>query len=59
MPRPEFRALAREGAVHEDTPVIDSTVSTVGELRAGRWETPMGRSWHGRAFLGTPVVPAD
>ena len=49
--RAEFRGLAREGAIGADTTVFDTTVATVGELRGGRWETPMTHSWHGRAFL--------
>jgi hypothetical protein len=48
--RPAFRALAAAGSVNEDTPVFDNTVGTVGELRAGRWETRLGDAWHARAF---------
>ncbi|HYJ80318.1 MAG TPA: hypothetical protein VEW03_11975 [Longimicrobiaceae bacterium] len=49
-PRAEFRRLAQGGEVGEDTPVFDNTVRTVGELRAGRWETRFGDAWHARAF---------
>jgi hypothetical protein len=48
--RPEFRALAREGEVGEETVVFNSTVSTVGEVRAGQWELPLRDSWHAQAF---------
>ena len=48
--RPDFRELLRDGAVDEDTPVFDNTVSTVGALRAGGWDTPLRDSWHARAF---------
>lgn len=48
--RPEFRELARGGAVDAETPVFDNTVSTVGALRAGEWERPLRESWHARAF---------
>jgi hypothetical protein len=50
VPRPDFRALAREGAVDADTPVFDNTVATVGALRSGEWERPMRESWHGKSF---------
>lgn len=52
-PRPAFRARAKAGEVGADTVVFDNTVGTVGELRAGRWELPMGESWHGRAFAAS------
>jgi hypothetical protein len=50
VPRPDFRALVRDGEVGPDTPVFDNTVPTVGALRAGGWERPMRESWHGRMF---------
>jgi hypothetical protein len=49
-PRPEFRKLAQAGEVGEDTPVFDNTVSTAGQLRAGKWETRFRDAWHARAF---------
>ena len=48
--RPEFRLLAQEGAVSEDTVVFDNTVATVGDLRAGKWERPFRDAWHAKAF---------
>jgi hypothetical protein len=48
------------GRVGSDTPVFDTTIETVGDLRAGRFEEPFERSWHARAFTarsargGTP-----
>jgi hypothetical protein len=51
--RPEFRDLARSGAVTEDTVVFNNVLATVGELRRGGWEIPLRRSWHAEAF---PVV---
>jgi hypothetical protein len=53
--RPEFRDLARSGAVTEDTVVFNNVLATVGELRRGDWEVPLRRSWHAEAF---PVVPS-
>ena len=48
--RPEFRKRAQAGEVGEETVVFDNTVRTVGELRAGRWETRFRDAWHARAF---------
>lgn len=49
--RPAFRKLAGDGAVGPDTVVFDNTIETVGAVRAGKWETPLRRSWHLRAFF--------
>ena len=49
--RPEFRGLVRDGDVDADTTVFDNTVTTVDDVRAGRWERPLRQSWHGRVFL--------
>ena len=49
-PRPAFRERARAGGVGADTVVFDNTVTSVGELRTGRWETPLRDAWHARAF---------
>jgi hypothetical protein len=48
--RPEFRRIAAAGQVADDTPVFDNTVGSVGDLRAGRWETRLRDAWHARAF---------
>lgn len=48
--RPEFRRLAAAGAVGPETLVFDNTVSSLGDVRAGRWERPLRDSWHARAF---------
>ena len=50
LPRPAFAALARDGGVSPDTVVFNNSVTRVGELREGRWETPARQSWHARAF---------
>jgi hypothetical protein len=49
-PRAAFRKRALSGGVGPDTVVFDNTVGTVGDVRAGRWETPLARAWHARAF---------
>lgn len=48
--RAEFRALVRSGEVDGETRVFDNTISTVGELNAGKWEVPVRDSWHAEAF---------
>lgn len=50
LPRPDFAELARGGGVSPDTIVFNNTLTRVGELRDGRWETPARASWHARAF---------
>jgi hypothetical protein len=50
VPRAEFRRLAQAGEVGEETVVFDNTVATVGDMRAGRWETRLRDAWHARAF---------
>ena len=46
--RETFRALAARGEIDADTPAFDLTVATLGDLRAGRLERPVGESWHAR-----------
>jgi hypothetical protein len=55
VPRPEFRRLAAAGEVADDTVVFDNTVTTAGDVRAGRWETRLRDAWHARAF---PIAAA-
>lgn len=51
--RAQFGALADAGTVTPDTVVFDTTVPTLGTVRAGKWETPARETWHGRAFFST------
>lgn len=46
--RTAFREAAARGEVTLDTPVLDLTADTVGDIRTGRWERPARRSWHAR-----------
>jgi hypothetical protein len=48
--RDEFQKLAASGVVGETTIVFDATIQTVGDLRAGRFETTFARAWHATAF---------
>jgi hypothetical protein len=48
--RSRFRQLVEEGNVTGDTIVFDNSVTQLGHIRSGRWETTAARSWHARAF---------
>jgi hypothetical protein len=54
LPRATLRRLVREGAVTADTEVLDATLPTVGALREGGLERPLGATPLGRA-LGVPT----
>lgn len=56
--RAGFRQAARRGEVAGDTVVFDLTVGRLGNVREGRWELPVSRSWHGR-LLPDPVAPPE
>lgn len=49
--RAEFRALAAAGAVGPDTPVVDTTLTRIAQLRSEGLERPARSAWHGRAFF--------
>jgi hypothetical protein len=51
MARNEFAELATGGSVGRDTVVFNNALTTVGQVRAGEWEVPAERSWHGEAFF--------
>jgi hypothetical protein len=48
--REDFGALVAAGRVGLDTMVFDNTLTTVGDIRDGRWEIQAAQSWHARAF---------
>lgn len=50
--RPDFAERARRADVTPDTTVFNNTLTRVGDLQQGRWETPARESWHARAFFG-------
>ena len=54
VPRHEFADLATTGAVTPDTTVFDNSLTRLGDVREGRWETKAADSWHGRAFFVQP-----
>lgn len=51
VPRHAFASLAEAGEVGLDTTVFNNTLTSLGEVRAGRWEVPAADSWHARAFF--------
>jgi hypothetical protein len=54
--RPEFRKLVGEGRVTPDTPVFDTSLTRVAELRSHGLERPVRESWHGPAFFGKAQI---
>lgn len=51
VPRDKFAELVASGKVGLDTTVFDNTLTRLGDVRAGRWETRVANSWHFRAFF--------
>ena len=51
LERDEFAALATQGEVGPETTVFDNTLTSLGDVRDGRWETSAAQSWHGKAFF--------
>lgn len=50
--RDEFQKLVDAGKVNFDTKVFNNTITTIGDLHAGKWEVPLSQSWHAQAFSG-------
>ena len=48
----DFQKLVSSGSILPDTPVFDTTITTVGELREGGLEKPFRDSWHAERFSG-------
>jgi len=53
--RPDFRKLAAAGTVDATTRVFDTSLTTVGQFRAGALERPASETWHGQAFFREPA----
>jgi len=51
VPREAFAELAEAGDVGPNTTVFNNTLTSLGDVRAGRWEVPAADSWHARAFF--------
>ncbi|HJU84483.1 MAG TPA: hypothetical protein VJ600_09750 [Holophagaceae bacterium] len=48
--RNDLGARLEDGTLHADTPLVDLTLFTLGDLRAGRLEKPLARTWIGRKY---------
>jgi len=51
VPRADFRQLAEEGEVAPDVTVVDTTLTSMRQLREGALERPAADTWHGPAFF--------
>lgn len=54
--RDVFREMARRGEVDPQTPVFDTTLTRLAQLRTVGLERPAQESWHGRAFFAQRVA---
>lgn len=50
LPRTELAARLADGTLTAATPILDLALLTLGELRQGRFERPLGDTWIGRKF---------
>jgi hypothetical protein len=48
--RSQFQDMVSKGQVGSETPVFDTTIQFVGDLRRGAFETTFDKSWHVTAF---------
>ena len=46
----ELQARLEDGTLAADTPVLDLSLYSLGELRAGRLERPLGATWIARRY---------
>ena len=49
--RQEFKDLAKQSIVNEETIVFNNTIQSVSELRQGKWEVSTKESWLGKVFV--------
>ncbi len=54
--RKEFRSLVRKGALGPQVHVFDTSLTKVGQWRAGELERPAAQSWHGKAFFAAQAA---
>jgi len=50
VPKGDLEARLQDGTLGPDTTVLDLSLYSLGDLRAGRLETPLARTWIGRKF---------
>jgi hypothetical protein len=49
--RAGFQTAVDNGRIGENTTVFDITIHSVADLRAGKFETAMSKTWHAAAFF--------
>ncbi|NOG43662.1 MAG: ABC transporter ATPase [Calditrichaeota bacterium] len=52
--RPEFQVLVTAGEINENTKVFNLSVSSINEVREGKFEVNFKNSWHSQAFKLKP-----
>lgn len=52
--RGDMRVMARDGLLDAATPVYDTSLTRLADLRSRGLERPARETWHGRAFFGVP-----
>lgn len=50
VPKEDLAARLQDGTLGPDTTVLDLSLYSLGDLRSGRLETPLARTWIGRKF---------
>ncbi|HEM49574.1 MAG TPA: hypothetical protein ENO27_05125 [Caldithrix sp.] len=50
LSRGEFQNLVNDDKIASDTVVYNMTPTMLGVFRAGQWEIPFAKSWHGQVF---------
>ena len=50
LPRTDLEARLADGTLDGATPVLDLALYTLGDLRQGRLEKPLGATWIGRKY---------
>ncbi|HLO67123.1 MAG TPA: hypothetical protein VK188_08910 [Holophaga sp.] len=50
FPKAGLEALLLDGTLGPETPVADLSLFSLGDLRAGRLQAPLARTWIGRRF---------
>lgn len=56
--RSEFKEGAMEGRFGADTPVVDLSIRSLGQLREGGLERAAGQSWHQRLLPKVDATPS-
>ncbi len=56
LPKAELGARLEDGTLQADTSVVDLALFSLGDLRAGRLEKPLARTWIGRKYKVATAV---